>query len=235
MSEIRLTNLNNSIHTFLSVQSFCVQDHIQFLSSHTSIHNSSNTLYVLNGNITFNNHIHQQLMPNYIYFHNTVSDYVILSNLAASTYVNIFNKNPILLSNQKYCIEFCATIISMDTANNVHSFLRTSGTCGIESMTATYTTAVGSQTNGAMIKSNAVTVTQLSANTQTLVHEGSNNQPNRNVQAHIVLRTNSVGGSFIMQIMEDHGPANPKLLANSGMRILWLGPSGTDLTFGSYV
>ncbi len=231
-----LTNVHNSIHTFVSVQSFSVNEHIHFTSNlSTQISVPQHCLYVLNGNVTFQNSIHHQLIPNYIYFHTIQSNYTLQTNLPASTYANIFDKNPVLLSNQTYCIEFCTTMISMGNGNNVHSYLRTSGTCGIENMTVTLKTAVGSQSDGSMIKSNAITVTQLSANAQTLIHEGANAQPNRNIEGNVMLRTNSTGGSFIFQIMEDDGPATPQLLANSWMRIIWLGPSSNDIMFGNYV
>jgi hypothetical protein len=193
----------------------------------------SNTLFTDNSNMYFRTALHNTLVPNYVYFHNTNADRTISTNVPTSAYSSIFATNPILSANQTYCIDFCVTMLSFSTANNVNTFLRISGTGVISSLQAVYATCATDPHLGAIVHNTAHTAVAISTAPVTL-HEGANNQPNRYIQGHVVLRMGSTGGSVIFEIAAD-AVGSPVLIANTGMRVQWLGPVGSDLTFGTSV
>ena len=174
-------------------------------------------------------------MPGYVFFLNTVSNRTISTNVAASTFLSIFDHNPILSAGNKYCIEFCATILSFSTGNHVDTFFRLSGTGTISSVTMTTTTAATHISNAAVIHGTATTIVATMSSGPVMIHTGANNQPNRNIHGQIILLMSS-SGSVVMQFYSTD-TSSPILLANTGMRVLHLGPSdGTsDLLFGSSV
>jgi hypothetical protein len=208
------------------------QNMLTFVSSMSSTA-ISNTLFTDNSNMYFRTALHNTLVPNYVYFHNTNADRTISTNVPASTFVSIFENNPVLSANQVYCIDFCATMLSFSTGFNVDTYMRVSGGASISSINVTLTTCATAANNGAVVIGYAKTVVTTLSSGSVLIHDGANNQPNRNIQGHVVVRTGSTGGSFVIEIAAT-ATGSPVLMANTGMRVQWLGPAGSDITFGTY-
>ncbi len=200
MSQIGLSNLNISVqHLETAVYPQLSTNFLHFpLETATVL--SSNTIHVSNNNFMFKNAFHENTVTLTTYTDYILSRKNLGISVPASTYTNIFDTSPTLLSDHFYKFRLNTFMTSVDTKNGVNVYFRLSGDCSISTCTTLFKSF--GNTYPSLYVSMAASAAYLSS--EGIAHEGTKTgEDARFLEGTLLVHTGSVGGVLNCQLMID--------------------------------
>lgn len=201
MSQIGISNLNISVQNLENAVYPQLSTNFLYFPSESATVLSANTIHISNNNFMFKNDFHENTVTLTVYTDYIMSRKNLGISVPASTYTNIFDNSPTLLSDHFYKFRLNTFITSVDAGNGVNVYFRLSGDCSISTCT-TYFKGLGN-TYPVLYASSTGAAVYLSS--EGLAHAGTKSgEDARFLEGTLLVHTGATGGTLNCQLMVDH-------------------------------